>query len=90
MEEVRLQKLRDFIKTKPYLIWYSKNYDNLSLKSIAESILNFGDWEDFISLKEIIGINNLNLIFKEITTSRRTNLTKKTTNYFSKYFQKYA
>jgi len=35
-----MTKLQEFIKNKPYLIWYTKNYDNLSEKAIVESILN--------------------------------------------------
>lgn len=39
-----IKKLQRLIKRKPYLIWSTDNYDNLSEKSITENILNYGNW----------------------------------------------
>jgi len=85
-----LKRLREFIKTKPYLVWSTDNYDNLSEKNIAESILNYGDWDDYLFLEKTLGIKNLNDIFKKLIDQKRTNLRPSTINYFSNYFNTYA
>jgi len=85
-----MTKLQQFIKNKPYLIWYTKNYDNLSEKAIAESIFNYGNWEDYNFLESSLGINKLNNIFNELKNQKRVNLGPQTINYFSNYFKAYA
>ncbi|HLD92144.1 MAG TPA: hypothetical protein VI795_01970 [Patescibacteria group bacterium] len=85
-----MTKLQEFIKNKPYLIWYTKNYDNLSEKAIVESILNYGNWEDYLYLENILSIKRVNDIFKEISSQKRVNLRPQTVNYFSNYFKAYA
>lgn len=89
MEE-KTNKICQIIKEKPYLIWHVKNYKTLSLKSMVESILNYGDWQDFKKLKQIIGVNKLATIFSEISNAKRVNLRLPTISYFTKYFNKYA
>ena len=88
--EIQLKKARLLIKKKPYLVWYTKNYDNLSIKSIASSIINYGDWDDFQELKKIIGIKQLHDIFENIASRQRSDIKPKTKNYFNMYFAKYA
>lgn len=85
-----MTKLQEFIKNKPYLIWYTKNYDNLSEKAIVESILNYGNWEDYLYLENILGIKEVGAIFNEISKQKRVNLRPQTVNYFSNYFKAYA
>lgn len=85
-----INKLQAFIKTKTYLMWSTDNYDNLSEKSITESILNYGNWDDYLFLQETLGIKNLNIVFKELVNQKRTNLRPSTINYFSNYFNAYV
>jgi len=85
-----LLKAQTYIKSKPYLVWGSKDYTNLSQQSIVENILNYGDWNDFQYLKSIFDIKDLSKIFKELSNKKRTNLRPQTLNYFTNYFSKYA
>ena len=66
-------------KSSTIKVWYTKNYDDLSEKSILEAVLNYGDWFE--------RIYNL---FNEMRAQRRVNLRPQVVNYFSKYFAKYA
>lgn len=85
-----MQKLRQFIKNKPYLVWSTKNYDNLSEKAIIESILNYGNWDDYLFLENTLGIYKLNTVFNNLISQKRVNLRPQTINYFSNYFKAYA
>lgn len=84
------KQIRDIFVKKPALVWYVKDKDGLSLESAVESILNYGDWQDFLILKGTIGIEKTNYIFENIKSRKRVNLRPATVNYFSKYFSKYA
>ena len=46
--------IHQFIKKRPYLIWYVKNYDALSEDSIVEATLNYGDWDDVMKMIKIL------------------------------------
>lgn len=85
-----MQKVREFIKNKPYLVWYTKNYDGLSEKSIVENVLNYGDWDDYTFIEKSLGIKQVSSLFDNLKTQKRTNLRPQTINYFSNYFNKYA
>ena len=45
--------IQNFIKEKPYLIWYAKNPDQFSNKVIIEAVLNYGNFKE---VKKIISI----------------------------------
>ena len=84
--------IHDFIKKRKYLIWYTKNYDNLPAESIVEATLNYGDWDDVMTLKKIIGIKKMAKIFRAQTSPRRMriNYHPKTTHFFNLYFKRHA
>ncbi|MEN9389520.1 MAG: hypothetical protein RLY61_604 [Candidatus Parcubacteria bacterium] len=90
MLDTPINKARDLIKTKPYLAWSTKNYDELTPQSILESIIGYGDWADFISFTEIFGMIQSARLFEEIKNKPRSNLRIQTVNYFTKYFAKHA
>lgn len=85
-----MKTIQDYIKNKPYLVWSTKNYDELSENSIIESILNYGNWEDFLFIEKTLGIKKVSNIFELLKNKQRTNLRPQTANYFSNYFNKYA
>jgi len=85
-----MDEIREFIKNKPYILWYSKNYDGLSRESILESILNYGNWNDYLFIENVLGIKKVNSVFSHLKSQKRINLRPQTINYFSNYFQKYA
>lgn len=83
--------INDFIRKRPYLVWYTKNYENLSKEAIVESVLNYGDFDDVKKMISILGLKRTASIFKkQITGRRRINYDPKTMNYFKLYFKKYA
>lgn len=84
-------KINDFIKKRPYLVWYVKDLDNLSSEAIVEAVLNYGDFDEIKKMISILGIKKTALIFKKQTKERqRVNYDPKTVNYFNLYFKKYA
>jgi len=83
-------QLSAFIKKRPYLIWHTKNYEGLSLESVVEAVLNYGNWDDFQELVKISGIKKIAAIFRNKLKQKRCNYDKKAKNYFQLYFNKYA
>lgn len=83
-------QLGAFIKKRPYLIWYTRNYEGLSPESIVEAVLNYGDWDDFQKLVKILGIKKIASIFRKESRRRRCNYRPEIKNYFQLYFYKYA
>ena len=90
MTNSTLDKARGLIRDKPYLVWATKNYDELSPQSILEGVISYGDWSDFMFLTELFGMDQSARLFEEIKNKRRSNLRIQTVNYFTKYFEKHA
>jgi hypothetical protein len=87
------KEIINFIKKRPHLIWYVKDYDALSDESIVEHTLNYGDWDDVQKLLSILGIKKTAAIFRaksKPSKMGRQNYTIKTKNFFTLYFNKYA
>ncbi|MFH1412566.1 MAG: hypothetical protein ABIG10_00855 [bacterium] len=82
--------LQTFIKKRKHLIWYVKDYDQLSDAVIIEATLNYGNWSDVQKLIDILGIEKVAKIFKKQTSRKRNNYDPITKNYFKLYFNKYA
>lgn len=91
MTDSSIQEARELIKSRPYLMWSTKNYSELSPESILENVISYGDWTDFKQLVKIFGIKQCAKLFtSKIINKQRTNLKPQTVNYFTKYFQKNA
>jgi hypothetical protein len=85
--------IHDFIKKRPYLVWYVKNLDKLNNESIVEHVLNYGDWDDVQEMIKILGLKKTAKIFREKSTPDkfgRQNYDPQVKNYFNLYFNKYA
>jgi len=85
-----MKALNIFIKKSPYLIWHTKNYDNLSADAIVEAVLNFGSFDDVKKMIKILGIKKAAAIFKKGANQKRCNYRPEIKNYFQLYFDKYA
>ena len=88
-----MKEINKFIKKRSHLIWYTKNYENLSEEAIVEAVLNYGNWNDVQKMISILGIQRIADIFKKGTKlgkMKRTNYDKKIKNYFQLYFDRYA
>ncbi len=89
-EKQGILEMKKFIKEKPYLVWYTKNVDNLSEDSIVENILNWGNFEDIQKMIEVFGIQETASIFRKQISNERSNYRPEIKNYFQLYFNKYA
>lgn len=85
--------IQSFIKKRKYLIWWVKDYENLSTDVVVEATLNYGDWDDVQTLIKIIGIKKTATIFRRnsrLSQASRQNYRPEVKNYFRRYFNKYA
>lgn len=82
-----LTELQQFIKERPHLIWYVKDYGRLNEDSIVEHVLNYGDWDDFQEMLRIMGIKRAAEVFRRNAFRERSNYRKRTRAYFDKYFK---
>lgn len=85
-----IREARDIIRQKPYLIWYSKNYDGFSKETIVEAVLNCGDWEELQDLIKIFGKQKVADIFFKQINYPRCNYLPKRASFFENYFSDYA
>lgn len=82
--------INDFIKKRPYLVWYTKNYDGLSEAAIVEAVLNYGDFDDVKKMIKILGMKKTAAIFRKKSRQKRCNYRPEIKNYFYFYFNRYA
>jgi len=85
--------INQFIKRHSHLVWYTKNYDQLSPESIVEAVLNYGDWDEVQEMIKILGIKKVAKIFRETAKKSamgRCNYRPEIINYFNLYFTRYA
>lgn len=86
----QLKSAQDIIRQDPSLIWYTKSYDTLDIRSVVEAVLNYGTWEQTQHLIIILGMDKTAEIFAWHNAQPRSNLHKLARNYYSHYFDRYA
>ncbi len=86
---MRRNKLLDLIKSKSYLFWDIKEIELLSDEAIVEVILNRGDFDDFLRLIELMGMERVACIFYKQISRERKNYSKKRENYFRLFFERH-
>ena len=85
--------IHEFIKKRPYLVWYVKDLDALDETSIVEHVLNYGDWDDVHGMIKILGMEKVARIFRQKSTPSpmgRQNYRPEIVRYFNPYFNKHA
>jgi len=82
--------IQKFIKARPYLIWYVRDFEALSEEAVVEAVLNYGDFDDVKKIITILGIRKIAQIFKKHAWRKRSNYRPEIKNYFKLYFRKYA
>ena len=85
--------IHQFIKKRPYLVWYVKDLDKLDNASIVEHVLNYGDWDDVQEMIKILGMKKTAKIFREKSTPDkfgRQNYAPRAKRYFTLYFNRHA
>lgn len=78
------------LKQKPYLHWWVKNKDTISLPSAVEAILNYGEIEDVQLLIQETGFDIVHTIFLDQIQRSRCNYKPQVKHYFTKFFQYHA
>jgi len=82
--------IQEFVKNRPYFVWWTSDYDKLSQDAIVEATLNSGNWEDVQELIRILGKEKVAQIFFEQSHKDRPNYHPKTKHFFALYFHEYA
>lgn len=82
--------IQNFIKKKPYLVWYISDKEHLSNEAIVESVLNYGDFKDVKKIISLLGMKKVAGIFRKQLKQKRVNYDPKIKNYFKLYFDTYA
>ncbi|MFH1291922.1 MAG: hypothetical protein ABIH87_01865 [bacterium] len=82
--------IQQFIKKRPYLVWYTKNYDELSEDAILEATLNYGDFDDVKKMVKILGMRKAADIFKKKNKQKRNNFKPQVSHYFKLFFKQHA
>lgn len=85
-----MNNFQRLFKKKPYLAWYVRDKQRLSEESMFEHVLSYGNWEDYLTAEDSLGIKKAHGLFQKLKSKRRVNLKPQTINYFNLYFQKYA
>lgn len=86
----QLKSAQDIIRQDPSLIWYTKSYDTLDIRSVVEAVLNFGYKQQFDKLISILGMNKTAQVFDYLDQMPRNNLHPIYRNYYSLYFARHA
>jgi len=74
------------VKERPYLWWWVKNKENLSLESIVQGVLAYGDMDDVERLFQLVGRERVEKIFFQQISRPRHNYRPQTVNFFEKVF----
>ena len=83
---------QELIKQNSFLFWWvpEDKKQSLSLDSVVEAILNYGNSGSVKQLFDAYGIQKVSEIFYRQISGQRTNYLPQTIHYFTLYFQKYA
>lgn len=79
----------ELLQEKPYLLWYVKDMEGVSDAVVVEAILNSGNFDDFLKLIDLMGIERVAETFYRQISLKRNNYSKKTENYFRLFFERH-
>ena len=88
IKEKVIKQARKMVKESK-LLWYVKDYDQLTMESVLEAVLGYGNWQEVKSLVELVGKKKLALTYNRLINQSRVNLRPETINFFNFYFKKY-
>lgn len=81
---IALTRARELLKAR-HLMWYG-NTENLSIESVVEHVLMYGDYEDYKELERMLGKKKVFSIFQKQISQKRTNYRPQTLHFFKHYF----
>ncbi len=90
-ENQRLE-IKKFIRDNKSLFWYIKDdaKESISIDSLVETILHYGDEKNVKKLFDLIGIKTVAKIFYRQISGSRVNYPPRTVHFFDLYFKKHA
>jgi len=74
------------VKERPYLWWWVKDRENLSVESVVQGVLANGNMDDLLTLFQLVGREQVKRIFLQQISISRHNYRKQTVNFFKKVF----
>lgn len=85
-------EIKNLIYKNRQLFWWvpEKDRGNLSVNSLVEAILNYGNEQNVRELFDLIGIRQVADIFYQQISGQRTNYFPQVINFFDLYFKKHA
>ncbi|MGM0759717.1 MAG: hypothetical protein ACQEUB_08415 [Thermodesulfobacteriota bacterium] len=78
------------VQKKPFLFWSVGDTTQLGERAVIEAVLKYGDFDDFLLLKQELGLNTVAQTFDQLLRSRRCDMHPRTINFWKLYFGRYA
>ncbi len=75
------------VKKKPFLFWSVGDTTKLGERAVIETVLKYGDFDDFLVLKQELGLNTIAQTFSQLLKFRRGNMHPRTINFWKLYFE---
>jgi len=85
-------EIQKFIHENSFLFWWIKpeQKKDISLNSLVEAVLNYGDEESVKRLFDLVGVKTAADIFHRQRSGARTNYHQRTKHFFKLYFKRHA
>jgi hypothetical protein len=85
-------EIKQFIREHGSLFWYIKPdaKERISLESLVETILSFGNGRDVKRLFDLLGVEKVAEIFYKQISGRRVNYKPRTKHFFKLYFDRHV
>lgn len=89
---MRTPELKAFIEQHAQLFWYTPKDKKLDVSDelLIETLLNYGTLDDFVKLKNLLGLQYMADIFMNLEGRKKMNYYPEIYNFFYLYFEKYA
>jgi hypothetical protein len=78
------------VEVRPYFWWWVGDKESLSVESIVEGVIAYGNMNDVHKLFQILGREKVKLIFLQQIRHKRCNYSPCTINFFKKVFTRYV
>ena len=85
---IRTQLNAEFVEKRPYFWWWVRDKKALSVESVVEGVLAYGNMSDVYNLFKIVGYEKVKQIFFKQIRLKRCNYTPRTINFFKKVFER--
>lgn len=79
-----------WLKKRRSLWWSTNQLDKLSDEAILEGVMNWGEWQDFLDLKQNWGLTKIKQLFTTMVNQRRVNLRPPVQTLFYDYLTAHA